>query len=87
MTWYRFTARPGHVYPLGFTRRTDRRAGLNDPVHHAATGHHTGKSARSSFAALCGAAIVAQPGQFDPTHPRACPRCAASIAAATAGQQ
>lgn len=70
--------------PLAFTRRRVS----NDPIGHAATSQHNGRSVRSSFVALCGAAI-AWPGpgtSFDPDHPRACHRCAKQLVAMKAAR-
>lgn len=69
---------PPRTYKLAFTRR---RSTSTEPIGHASTSRRNGRTMRSSFVALCGAAI-ANPGpggMFDPTHPRACRRCAENM--------
>ncbi len=78
----RYTARPGHTYTVGRTRRTVSHP--DGPLLHAATSHHVGRSIRSNFAALCGAGIVRSDDVFDPAHPRACSDCARAIDEANA---
>jgi hypothetical protein len=65
------------TYRLAFTRR----ATSKEPVGHAGTSRRNGRTVRSSFVALCGAAIAwpGPGGTFDPTHPRACRRCAEEL--------
>lgn len=63
-------------YALSHTARPS-----DDPIGHAATSRRNGRTVRSSYTALCGAAIVWPPTVylgdfFDPLHPRACHRCA-----------
>lgn len=64
--------------PLTHTRR----ARGDDFVGHAGTSRRNGTTVRSSFVALCGAAIEWPPtlcdreARFDPAHPRACQACA-----------
>lgn len=66
---------PPGTYPIGYTRRSNVPEG--GPVRHAYTtvfASRTGQLKR----AVCGTAVYRtnSPERFDPTHPRACPRCA-----------
>lgn len=77
-------ARPGRTYPLAHTRRSIPHP--DGPLGHAGTSIHTGRTRRSSFSALCGAAIGPVPGgAFDPHHKRACPACARAVEEADRG--
>lgn len=59
-------------YALSHTARPS-----DDPIGHAATSRRNGRTVRSSYTALCAAAIVWPPTMhLDPLHPRVYHRCA-----------
>ena len=64
--------------PLGFTRRSTHGRG---PLRHAMTWRRRTRTGRT-YEAWCGAGVYQAPsqeGDFDPEHPRACPRCVAAL--------